>query len=160
MGHGQIQQGVRGSAVPPEYSGVAIGPCRRREQREVGDAPQVEHPSPPSDRRQQSRISGGHQRRSLAAQGKIGSAEIEHHRSLQQLGQQRSLQQLPAAAAAMVFGRSMPEGLTVAAHQFSAAIGVAGVRRLGLDFGERLAHLQHIGRANGLPLASADQTVA
>ena len=135
----------------------AVGPDRRRQQRDVGDAPQIEQAAPSTDGGQQRRIGRRHQWGPLAPEGQIGGAEVEHHRPLQQLGQQWPVQQLPTAAPPLRVGRPMPEGLAMAAHQRRLAVGITTPGGDRLLLRERFPQLQQLGGCAGQALAHLDQ---
>ena len=96
----------------------------------------------------------------MAAQGEIGGAEIKDHGRVQPVGQALRMQQLPAVPGPLRAGGTVPEGLAMAAHPFSAALWIAGQGRLGLHLGQGFAELQQVRRRGGLPLADRHDLIA
>ena len=157
--HGQIEQGVRRSAVPALHGRVPFWPTGRGEQGEIGDASQVEQGLPAADAAKQRSIGSRYQGSALAPQGEVGAAEVEHHRPSQPFRQHRGLQNLPAAAVSPRLRRPVPERLAMAAHQGGLSVWVTALSRQGLLLGDGLPQFQEGGGRERFPLADRHQAV-
>ena len=112
----QIQQRVGRSTVPAADRGAPVWPLLGGQQRQVGDAAEVQQGAPATDAGQQGPIRDWHQRCPLATAGQVGPTEITNQRFPEQFGQQRPIQRLPAGAPLVAAGGAVPEGLAMAAH--------------------------------------------
>ena len=125
VGHGQVHQGVRRTAIPTQHRVLAIGPSFRWNQRDIRDATQVQEPSPSIDTTDQRCIRHRYQRGALSSKRKISTSEVMNHRSFDQMRQERSLQHLPAGSAMngsfhlLMYGRGwgVPDRLAMTTHQ-------------------------------------------
>ena len=155
--HRQVNQGICGATIPAQHRVAPFRSDSGRQQGEIGDTAKVQQGSPAADAPNQGRISGRHKGSTLAPQGQIGTAEIKDHRPTQQLGEQRTLQQLPAQALPLGRWRAVPNGLAVTPHQLALPPRVAGPGRLRLRFGDRFREIQQVGGRKGLALTDCHQ---
>ena len=132
---------------------MAVWAAGWRNQREIGDPTEVEKSSPPSDASDEGGVRARHKGGSLPPQRQVCGSKIVHHRLVEQLGQKWSLQRLPAGAPSPLLRRSVPQGLTMATHEFAFPVRIAGQGRLRLLFGNGLNEIKPCRSGEQLSLA-------
>ena len=107
----QVHQHIARAAV--EASHLAS----RAQQREIGDAADVEDRGGLPGPRKARRVEGRHQRCALAAGGHVAAAEVADHGDAAQLGQQSTVHQLQRVAATVEFARPVAHRLPMGADR-------------------------------------------
>ena len=134
-----IEEGIRGPAVEADRVTLAV------EERQVGDAAEVEH----RDRRgwasEHRAVEGRHEWRTLAAGGDVATAEVGDDIDAGQLGEQRWRVQLNGVAETVELARTVPDGLAVATDRGDIRARDRGVPEQSIDQRRVFAH-QGIGR--------------
>ena len=137
-----VHQGIGRTAV--ETQRLAI----RTQQRQIGDAAQVEHRDGFPRHRKARRVEGRDQWRTLPARGHVAAAQVADHVDAGQLGEQRPVQQLAGVAGAVEFARAVPDRLPVGADGLHF-LGVCtrrteqGLHDVGVAAGDRIGGQRH-----------------